>query len=220
MVPITVFDKVAKAELCDDEPGAPVLVWIDGGSFTGGYKHETNPVGLTENSIVLGEEFVYVSINYRLGLYVNYVANLKWLFLRAPELLIYDIFALYPDQFDGKYGYTSEMLRAAVTSVESCFACNTRYLNDKVGNKSYVYSFNVPPALHADDVAYTFYNGPGSVTWDGKPVFGDAALSLQDYILNFVTTGTPNGRRVPDFALYDSESNVLSINSSFGTYMC
>lgn len=145
----------------------------------------------------------------------DYVANLKWLFPRAPESFIYEIFALYPDQFDGKYGYTSEMLRAAVTSAESCFACNTRYLNAKVGNKSYVYSFNVPPALHADDVAYTFYNGPGSVTWDGKPVFGGAALSLQDYIVNFVTTGTPNGRRVPDFPQYGSESNVLSINSSF-----
>ncbi|TGO32452.1 hypothetical protein BHYA_0316g00070 [Botrytis hyacinthi] len=94
----------------------------------------------------------------------DYVANLKWLFTRAPESFIYDIFALYPEQFDGKYGYTSGMLRAAVTSAESCFACNTRYLNAKVGKKSYVYSFDVPPALHADDVVYMFYNGPGSVT--------------------------------------------------------
>ncbi|KAF7880163.1 uncharacterized protein EAF01_012058 [Botrytis porri] len=353
MVPTTIFDKTSKIETCDDEPSAPVLVWIDGGGFTGGYKHETNPAGLIENSMVLKEEFVYVSINYRLvftlgflggpllkadgdanaglldqrlalewvqdhgesagggsilhqitayggmrgpppfqqailqspgfqpnpgsyqqerisnhvlndassfsnrsittidglrtvdtrtlakvndfivanspyGLYTfgptvdgtfvpalpgqilanknfhtsltlmiggndqegvlftspyilnqaDYVANLKWLFPRAPEPLVHDIFALYPDQLDGKYGYTGEMLRAAVTSAESCFACNTRYLNAKVGNKSYVYSFDVPLALHADDVAYTFYNGPGSVTWDGRPVFGGAALSL------------------------------------------
>ncbi|KAF7952617.1 uncharacterized protein EAE97_002114 [Botrytis byssoidea] len=380
MVPSTIFDKTSKIETCDDEPTAPVLVWIDGGGFAGGYKHETNPAGLIENSMVLKEEFVYVSINYRLGLYVSiimivlkllmlillglprwttfkadgdanaglldqrlalewvqefiylfggdknrvtvmgesagggsilhqitayggmrgpppfqqailqspgfqpnpgsyqqerisnyvlndassfsnrsittiddlrtvdarilakvndfivanshyglytfgptvdgtfvpalpgqvladnnfhtslalmiggndqgvlftspyilnqadYVSNLEWLFPRVPESFIYEIFALYPDQFDGKYGYTSEISRAAVTSAESCFACNTRYLNAKVGNKSYVYSFDVPPALHADDVAYTFYNGPGSVTWDGKPAFGGAALS-------------------------------------------
>ncbi|KAF5873332.1 putative lipase protein [Botrytis fragariae] len=342
MVPTTIFEKTSKIETCDDEPSAPVLVWIDGGGFTCGYKHATNPAGLIENSVVLKEEFVYVSINYRLGLYgflggpllkadgdanavtvmgesagggsilhqitaygrmrgpppfqqailqspgfqpnpgsyqqerilnyvlkdassfsnrsittiddlrtvdtrtlakVNYfivanspyglhtfgptvdgsfvsalpgqvladknfhtslelmiwgidqegvlftspyilnqvdcVADLKWLFPRTPELLIYDVFALYPDQLDGKYGYTSEMMRAAFTSAESCFACNTRYLNVKVGNKTYVYSFNVPPALHADDVAYTFYNGPGSVTWDGNPVFEGAALSLK-----------------------------------------
>lgn len=76
MVPTTIFDKAVKDEPCDDDPGAPVLVWIDGGGFTGGYKHETNPAGLIENSIVLGEEFVYVSINYRLGLYVSIIMTI------------------------------------------------------------------------------------------------------------------------------------------------
>lgn len=71
MVPNTIFDKFSDIEPCDEVPGAPVLVWIDGGGYTGGYKHETNPAGLIEDSIVLGEEFVYVSINYRLGLWVS-----------------------------------------------------------------------------------------------------------------------------------------------------
>ncbi|ESZ89551.1 carboxylesterase family protein [Sclerotinia borealis F-4128] len=403
MATTKIFDKNSNTEPCDEGSGAPVLVWIDGGGFTGGYKHETNPAGLIKNSIILGEEFVYVSINYRLGLYgflggptlrsngdanaglldqrlalewvqeyihlfggdqnrvtvmgesagggsilhqitafggmrgpppfqqailqspgfqpnpgsiqqekilyyvlndasifsnrsittiddlrsldartlakVNdfivansyyglytfgptvdghfvpalpgqiladkkfhtslalmigrndqegvlftspyistkeeYIYNVKWFFPDAPSNTIDHIVSLYPDQLDGSYGYTNEMLRAAVTSAESCFTCNTRYLNAKVRNNSYVYSFNVPPALHAEDVGYTFYNGPGSLTWDGKPVFGGAALSLQDYIVNFVATGTPNGRRVPEFPLYGDESNVLSINSSF-----
>ncbi|KAI9644424.1 hypothetical protein NHQ30_007781 [Ciborinia camelliae] len=145
----------------------------------------------------------------------EYISNLKSFFPTAPRNTINHILSLYPNQLDGSYGYTTEMLRAAVTSAESCFTCNTRYLNAKVGNKSFVYSFNVPPALHAQDVGYTFYNGPGSVTWDGRPVFAGAALSLQDYIVNFVANGNPNGRRVPQFPEYGAESMVLSINSSF-----
>ncbi|KAJ8066712.1 hypothetical protein OCU04_004105 [Sclerotinia nivalis] len=145
----------------------------------------------------------------------DYIYNLRRFFPSAPQDTIHDILSSYPDQLDGKYGYTTEMMRAAVTSAESCFTCNTRYLNSKVGNKSYAYSFDVPPSLHAENFGYTFYNRPGSLTLDGISVFGGAALSLQDYIVNFVTTGTPNGRRVPDFPVYGSESNVLSINSSF-----
>ncbi|KAJ8066713.1 hypothetical protein OCU04_004106 [Sclerotinia nivalis] len=89
MVPTTIYDKASNIEPCDEDPGSPILVWIDGGGFTDGYKHKTNPAGLIENSIVLGEEFVYVSINYRLGLYVRISINYRlglYGFLGDPTL--------------------------------------------------------------------------------------------------------------------------------------
>lgn len=47
--------------------GAPVLVWIYGGGYTGGTKYE-NPAGLLAASgNVTSGEVIYVSLNYRLG---------------------------------------------------------------------------------------------------------------------------------------------------------
>ncbi|KAF1973500.1 acetylcholinesterase precursor [Bimuria novae-zelandiae CBS 107.79] len=47
--------------------GAPVLVWIYGGGYTGGSKYN-NPAGLLAESGTLGSaEVIYVAMNYRLG---------------------------------------------------------------------------------------------------------------------------------------------------------
>lgn len=52
--------------------GAPVLVWIDGGGFSAGYKHEQPPAGLvTRSELNDGEGFIYVAMNYRVGLFVS-----------------------------------------------------------------------------------------------------------------------------------------------------
>ncbi|PMD32509.1 alpha/beta-hydrolase [Hyaloscypha variabilis F] len=50
---------------------APVVVWIHGGGFTSGSKvADSNPAGLIARSTLNNSEgFVYVAINYRLGLY-------------------------------------------------------------------------------------------------------------------------------------------------------
>ncbi|PIA97498.1 Lipase 1 [Cercospora beticola] len=64
-VPKEIFDRAG----ADDFEGAPVLVWIYGGSFTGGSKQGAgNPAGLlarAQNEKNKG--VVYVAMNYRLG---------------------------------------------------------------------------------------------------------------------------------------------------------
>ena len=62
---------------CKVPSGAPVLVWIYGGGYTGGSKTSYgNPASLISRSLENdGEGIVYVAMNYRLGLFVSCVAN-------------------------------------------------------------------------------------------------------------------------------------------------
>lgn len=55
-------DFVAKKKL------APVMVWIYGGGFAEGDKTLYNPEGLIDRSEALGEEIVYVAMNYRVSI--------------------------------------------------------------------------------------------------------------------------------------------------------
>lgn len=57
--------------------GAPVLVWIDGGGFSAGYKHEQEPAGLIARSQSEGDGIIYVGINYRVGLFVSKTPSLE-----------------------------------------------------------------------------------------------------------------------------------------------
>lgn len=58
---------------CKVPSGAPVLVWIYGGGYTGGSKTSSgNPASLIATSLENdGEGVVYVAMNYRLGLFVS-----------------------------------------------------------------------------------------------------------------------------------------------------
>ena len=61
-------------EPCQEVPaGAPVLVWIYGGGYTGGDKTSSgNAAGLIASSLQNGSEgVVFVAMNYRLGLFVR-----------------------------------------------------------------------------------------------------------------------------------------------------
>ena len=77
------------------------------------------------------------------------------------------------------------------------------------GNKTYAYQFNVPPALHGQDVPYTFFNGP-----DMEVISDDAALALQQYITGFAETGVPSGASIPRFPLYGDNSTIINLNAT------
>ena len=121
---------------------------------------------------------------------VNYIANV-----------------LYPPVFDGTYGYTSDLGREILSIAESTFTCNTYYLDRAFGNQTYAYQFSVPPALHGQDIPYTFFNGPNAA------VFNDStAVALQEYITSFAMNGVPSGPTIPLFPLYGNESEIIDLN--------
>lgn len=66
-------------------------------------------------------------------------------------------------------------------------ACNTFYLDKAYGNDTYSYFFTVPPALHGEDIPYTYDNGPNPSVLS-QPI----AMALQEYITEFAMSGMPN----------------------------
>lgn len=125
---------------------------------------------------------------------------------------------LYPPIFDGSFGYSTELSRASLLISEFSFVCNTRYLDLAYWNKTYSYFFTVPPGLHGDDIAYTFFNGDTTTPDEGLPVNTTIARALQHYITEFVLKGKPNEVGFPIFPIYGSNSSteVLGLQG-FGT---
>lgn len=146
-----------------------------------------------------------------------YAASLSSLFQDAPASVInYIDTVLYPPVFDGTYGYTSQIQRTALTVSEISFTCNTRFLDLAYGRQTYSYFFTVPPALHGEDIAYTYFNGDTSTPDDGLPVNAKIATALQDYLTSFAMTGNPNEKGVPLFPMYGTGSEVVVIGENLG----
>ncbi|KAK3111790.1 hypothetical protein LTR53_012598 [Teratosphaeriaceae sp. CCFEE 6253] len=125
-----------------------------------------------------------------------------------PDTIDYITQTLYPPIFDGSQAmnYTNQIARAAAATSEFIFTCNTFYLDKAYGNKTYAYFFTVPPALHGNDIAYTYFNGPSS-----SVISTTVALALQEYITHFAETGSPNEAGVPYFVMYGQNATVQNL---------
>ena len=104
---------------------------------------------------------------------------------------------------------THTRLLARLTAI----SCNTDYLNRAYGGKTYAYRFSVPPALHGQDVPYTFYNGPNSSGYFnlGSPD-QSIAKALQKYIVSFTASGVPSSKNLPVFSQWGNDKNLLDLN--------
>lgn len=129
-----------------------------------------------------------------------------------PSTLDYITNTLYPPIFDGSQAmnYTNQIGRAAALTSELAFTCNTFYLDKAFGNKTYSYYFAVPPAIHGEDIPYTYYNGNGSAT--SSVIAPAIAIAMQEYITHFAETGNPNEAGVPFFPIYSNNATVQLLN--------
>jgi cholinesterase len=204
------------------------------GSFTFGPAVDGNFVPKLPGELLLHGQFdkslkVMVGHNLNEGLFfsspfiqndttfVNYVR--QTIPAATTATVNYITETLYPPVFDGSYGYTDQLGRTSLLVSEVSFTCNTRYLDLAFLNKTYSYYFTVPPGLHGDDVAYTFFNGDTTTSDEGSPVNATVAKALQHYITEFTMTGKPNEAGEPFFPIYgaNSSTDVLSNSKAFGT---
>ncbi|KAI4731725.1 carboxylesterase family protein-like protein [Aureobasidium sp. EXF-10728] len=135
-----------------------------------------------------------------------------------PEKLNYITQTLYPPIFDGSQAqnYTSQIARVSAILSEAIFTCNAVWLNKAYNNQTHAYLFDVPPSIHGQDIAYTYYNGNGSASaGTGGTSFGvqnvPVALAMQEYITEFAKTGNPNIRGAPFFPMYGSNATVQTL---------
>ncbi|KAI9861152.1 MAG: hypothetical protein M1824_002650 [Vezdaea acicularis] len=136
----------------------------------------------------------------------------------APPVLSYIENTLYPPSFNGSFGYKDQISRTALLLGDIGIVCNTLYLLDAFAAiaPSYAYLFAAPPALHGQDVAYTYYAAPGQLDSIGFPVNATIAVTLQDYLVNFAQTGTPLGGKegvLPFFGPYGNTSQIEQLGA-------
>lgn len=128
----------------------------------------------------------------------------------SSDSLDYITETLYPPVYDGTYGYRDTIARAALYTSENFFTCNDNYLARAYQNRTYAYEFTIPPALHGQDVPYTFNTG-GAVSSNVRNV--TVARVLQEFVTSFAISGRPNsatwGQQFPQ---YGSEANIVNLN--------
>lgn len=106
---------------------------------------------------------------------------------------------LYPEDFSGAQGYTTPTERLALLNSEAIVGCNSNALQKAFGTvlsatdvldvgAASSYLFAVSPAIHAQDVGYTFFNGPFTDVF-GNSVDEGVANQLQAIILDFAIRG-------------------------------
>lgn len=118
---------------------------------------------------------------------------------------------LYPADYDGSQPYKSVQERLALFTGEAFISCNAHVLVEHSRASSYGYIFNIPPGLHGQDIAYSFYT-PGL---PAPFVETDSiATKMQGYLTRFAKTGSPNGDAEISLPEYREDSKVLDIKAN------
>lgn len=118
---------------------------------------------------------------------------------------------VYPPDYSGKQPYTSPQSRSDLAVKEYLISCNTVSIASAYGNKTHNYIFGIPPAIHAQDLGYTYYPDPDG----GTPGFyPDVATSLQKYLTSFTLTGNPNRKGLPNWPEFGKVGHALNLTTT------
>lgn len=116
---------------------------------------------------------------------------------------------IYPPVYDGSLPYTNPQERSDLAVNEYFIKCNTISVAEAYGNQTYNYIFAVPPAIHAQDLAYTY--NPNDPTPNFLPTI---ATNLQQYLVNFVLKGDPNGQGLPAWPVYGHTAAAINFTAN------
>ncbi|KAJ9276844.1 hypothetical protein DTO280E4_5198 [Paecilomyces variotii] len=132
----------------------------------------------------------------------------------SPAVLNEITEVLYPPIYNGTYGYTTSVQRLSLAISDLAFQCSTDYLNRAYDNRTYAYWFTIPPALHGQDVPYTFFNGSNFFTGATTDVNTTVAIAMQQYITSFVETGVPKSSIGPVFNEHGEKGTMMDFSDS------
>ncbi|KAJ5884674.1 hypothetical protein N7495_009184 [Penicillium taxi] len=121
---------------------------------------------------------------------------------------------LYPPVYNGSYGYTNSVERTSLVISDVIFQCNTKYLNWAYDNNTFAYEFSISPAVHGQDLAYTFYNKGVASTSEFGMSNATVAYALQDYITSFAQFGVPRSSVAPSLELYGQDGDLMNLEST------
>ena len=114
---------------------------------------------------------------------------------------------LYPPTYDGSQPYKLPLERLTLTTQEYLIACNTVNMAEAYGNQTYNSIFDVRPAVHAQDLGYTFYNGESGYADEST------AITWRSHIVQFALKGKPDVPGSDPFPVYTARSQVLKFLS-------
>ena len=121
-----------------------------------------------------------------------------------PEAIGYILTDLYPSP-NNKTVYRTQHDRLALFISEFSFTCNTNYLARAYDNATWNYRFDIPPAVHAADIPYTFYSGlKNSIT---NPMIAEI---MQRYFVSFVATGVPDSGNLFSWSQYGANATIAA----------
>lgn len=132
-----------------------------------------------------------------------------WVYINFPSTSAYIqnqiINTIYPPDYSGNQPYTNPQQRSDLAVKEYLISCNTVSLAHSYQNQTYNYIFGIPPAIHAQDLAYTYT--PNAVTPGFYP---QTATVLQEFLALFVQTGNPNPIGAPLWPVYGEKAQALN----------
>ncbi len=137
----------------------------------------------------------------------TYEDFLKTTFSCSPQSAIDHISqVLCPAVYNGSQPYTNALERLTLTVAEQHIVCNPYFLARGYKNNTYNYIFSVPPALHAEDLSYSFFDGSAHQV---PPTNLTVEQDLNGYITHFALHGNPNSPSRPKFSKYGDAATAL-----------
>lgn len=128
---------------------------------------------------------------------------------------------LYPAQFDNAtgLGYNDSISRLATVGGDFFINCNANALAKAFPNTTHALLVAEGAGLHGADTNYVFFNGaPAKNEFDLGQINSTVATTMQDWLIRYVVTGSPNVAGTPSLPLYEpGRTMALASNAGLGT---
>lgn len=150
----------------------------------------------------LGNQTINTNADFDNWVYVNFPSAIT----SIQQQIINQI---YPPIYDGSLPYTTPQQRSDLAVEEYFTSCQTVGIAEAYGNQTHNYIFGIAPAIHAQDLTYTYY--PSGATPDFYP---KVAVTLQDYLVNFVLPGNPNKKGLSPWPIFGQHAAAIKLTET------